>query len=274
VGPYCLGGYPAAVDYPDQSNLCPHCHRAAAFDLVHRVRITPEFAMIVAAWDTDLVKLPLGPGQTVERKIEHAPVEVCLVVFRCQGCRRSSVFHEHRIEFPASPEQDGQPRLKHWFDLSYPKRPPRQLPGESVPKPVRSFYEEGGVAEAAGARRAAAAMFRGSVEAICDALGVPRTAQNKSGKEYPRKLRDRVDDLATKGVDADIVADLHEARLVGNDSLHDGLVYSADELADVAELIADAVKLAFIQPAEKQAMREKRSARREVNRAQTGMVRG
>jgi glutaredoxin len=111
----CLGGYPAAVDYPDKSDVCPHCHRAAAFDLVHRVRISPEFAMIVAAWNT------------------------------------------------------------------------------------------------AGARRAAAAMFRGSVEAICDALGVPRTAQSKAGKEYPRKLRDRVDDLATKGVDRDIVDDLHEA---------------------------------------------------------------
>jgi hypothetical protein len=123
---------------------------------------------------------------------------------------------------------------------------------------VRSFYEEGGVAEAAGARRAAAAMFRGSVEAICDALDIPRKGS----------LRDRVDDLATKGVDRDIVEDLHEARLVGNDSLHDGTIYDADELADVAELIADAVRLALVLPAEKQAMKEKRNARREGNRAQ------
>jgi hypothetical protein len=46
------------------------------------------------------------------------------------------------------------------------------------------------------------------------------------------------------------------------------LVYAADELADVAELIADAVRLAFVQPAEKKAMRDKRSERREAHRAQ------
>jgi Domain of unknown function (DUF4145) len=223
--------------------------------------------MIVAAWDTNLVDIPRGPGQTVQHKVEHDLIEVCLVVFRCQGCRGSSVFHEHRVEIPAHLAEGG-PRIKHWFVLSYPKRPPRQLPGEAVPESVRSFYEEGGVAEAAGARRAAAAMFRGSVEAICDALDVPRTAQSKTGKEYPRKLWDRVEDLATRGVDGDIVADLHEARLVGNDSLHDGLIYSPDELADVADLIADAVKLAFVQPAERQAMRDKRREHREAHRAQ------
>jgi hypothetical protein len=61
---------------------------------------------------------------------------------------------------------------------------------------------------------------------------------------------------------------MHEARLVGNDSLHDGLVYSPDELADIAELIAAAVKLAFVQPAEKEAMKEARRLRREANQAQ------
>jgi hypothetical protein len=141
------------------------------------------------------------------------------------------------------------------------------LPGEGVPEEVRSFYEEGGVAMAAGAPRAAAAMFRGAVEAMCDALGVARTTQSKTGREIPRNLRDRVNDLEEKGVDPDIVEDLHEARLVGNDSLHDGLIYAADELADVAELIAHAVQLAFVHPADKRAMKEKRDARREAHQA-------
>ena len=190
-------------------------------------------------------------------------------MFRCQGkgCRRSSTFLDHRFEIP-SRAPTGKPTVKHAFALSYPKRPPRQLPDDGVPEKVRSFYAEGGIAEAAGAPRAAAVMFRGSVEAICDALGVPRTVQGKAGREYPRRLLDRVNDLEAKGVDPDIVTDMHAARLVGNDSLHDGLVYSPDELADIAELIAAAVKLAFVQPAEKEAMKEARRLRREANQAQ------
>ena len=153
--------------------------------------------------------------------------------------------------------------------LSYPKRSPRRLTGDSVPEAVHSFYEEGGIAEAAGAPRAAAAMFRGAVEAICDALEIPRKAKNNAGKEYRRNLQDRVDELAKKGIDGDVVSDMHEARLVGNDSLHDGLSYSREELADIADLIAEAVHLAFVQPAERRTMREARKARREAHKIPT-----
>jgi hypothetical protein len=263
-----MGGYPAAVDFPDKAQVCPHCHRVAAFDVVHRVRLSPQFSTVVPAWDEDVLVVAggnsNGPG-TLE--IRHDPHEVCLVVFQCQGCKKSSAFHEFRFEFPREVVGDRNP-IKHWFAPSYPKRSPRQLPGDGVPEPVRSFYEEGGVAEAAGAPRAAAAMFRGAVEAICDALEVPATAKNSEGKQYQRKLQARVDDLASKGIDGEVVLDMHEARLVGNDSVHDGLIYSADELADIADLIAEAVQLAFVQPAEKQAMRDKRKERRKAHRAQ------
>jgi hypothetical protein len=162
-----------------------------------------------------------------------------------------------------------EPPIRHWFVLSYPKRSPRRLTGDSVPEAVHSFYEEGGIAEAAGAPRAAAAMFRGAVEAICDALEIPRKAKNNAGKEYRRNLQDRVDELAKKGIDGDVVSDMHEARLVGNDSLHDGLSYSREELADIADLIAEAVHLAFVQPAERRTMREARKARREAHKIPT-----
>jgi hypothetical protein len=192
-----------------------------------------------------------------EDRKKHRPFEVYLVVFQCQGCENSSAFHEYRIRILNHAEPTVQAQIKRWFVPSYPNPIPRKLPGHGVPSAVRSFYEEGGIAEAANAPRAAAAMFRGAVEAICDALEIPRK----------RSLRDRVDDLATKGIDSDIVADMHEARLVGNDSMHDGLTYSAEELADVADLIADAVKLAFVQPAERQAMRKKRLQTRQAHRA-------
>jgi hypothetical protein len=258
--------YPASVDYPDKSQVCPHCHRVAAFDVVHRVRLDPEFSTIVAAWDKNEVEITDAGGEVRQLEVPHSRSEVCLVVFQCQGCKRSSAFHEFRIEFPREAVGDRDP-ITHWFAPSYPKRSPRQLPGDGVPDAVRSFYEEGGVAEAAGARRAAAAMFRGAVEAMCDAYEIPRTAKNDAGKEYQRRLQVRVDDLATKGLDSEVVKDMHEARLVGNDSVHDGLAYSAEELADIADLIEEAVHLAFVQPAERQAMRRKRLERRQSNRA-------
>jgi len=64
-------------------------------------------------------------------------------------------------------------------------------------------------------------------------------------------LQVRVDDLASKGIDSEVVKNLHEAPLVGNDSVHDGVSYPAGELADIADLIAEAVQLAFVQPAER-----------------------
>jgi hypothetical protein len=112
-------------------------------------------------------------------------------------------------------------------------------------------------------------MFRGAVEAICDALDIPRTAPGKAGNKRQRSLLERVDDLATKDIDRAVVSDMHEARLVGNDSLHDGLSYSRDELADIADLIAEAVQLAFVQPVERQAMRDARKARREAHKIPT-----
>jgi hypothetical protein len=76
-------------------------------------------------------------------------------------------------------------------------------------------------------------------------------------------LEQQIDALAAKGVDADIVRDLHEARLTGNWSIHRRTTFSAAEVADVAVLIRDAVEILYVQPQKRQAMREAREARRD-----------
>lgn len=48
--------------------------------------------------------------------------------------------------------------------------------------------------------------------------------------------------------------------MVGNDSLHDGLAYSQDEPADVAELVTEVVTILYVHPAQ-------RAARRAENKA-------
>ncbi len=42
--------------------------------------------------------------------------------------------------------------------------------------------------------------------------------------------------------------------MLGNDSIHAGLTYSAEEVEDVAKLIEEAVLVLYVQPEEKPAM--------------------
>jgi hypothetical protein len=188
--------------------------------------------------------------------VDRTAYELYLIVFRCQGCRKPSTFHENRIEMPAASDTGGS-SVKVWYSQSYPAKQYRQLNGPGVPELVRSLYEEAARAESIGARRAAGVMYRATVEAICGELDVPREHNGKR-----QNLYDRIQELTNKNVDPAVVRDLHEARVVGNDAIHEYLEYSSEELADVAELINDAVLTAFVQPHERLAMRMARAARR------------
>jgi hypothetical protein len=132
----------------------------------------------------------------------------------------------------------------------WPDRPPRELPKE-VPGLVRSLYKEASVSENADALRAAAGLYRATVEALLDDRKVPAG-----------RLQPRIDQLATQGVDPDLVRDLHEARLLGNWSLHQGVEFTAEEVGDVAMLIRDAVEVLYVQPKKREAMRLAREERR------------
>jgi hypothetical protein len=79
-------------------------------------------------------------------------------------------------------------------------------------------------------------------------------------------LNAKIDDLASKGVEQSIIDDLHEARFLGNWSLHEGVSFSTDQVADVAELISEAVNILYVEPARRAAMRESRKASRDASR--------
>src|SRR6266545_6380969 len=116
---------------------------------------------------------------------------------------------------------------------------------------MRGLFREASLAAHVGARRAAAGAYRAAVEAILN-----------DKKIEGRKLEPRIDALGSKGVDADIVRGLHEARLLGNWSLHEGVDFSDEEVDDVAELIADACHELYEEPARREAMRAAREAKR------------
>jgi Domain of unknown function (DUF4145) len=169
---------------------------------------------------------------------------VLLEVWTCAVCDRSSLYLQ---VFRASTEFDRAPTETL---LAWPRRTPRAL-NAVAPDEVRSLFSEASVAEYAGALRGAAGLYRAAVEAMLKDLSIEA-----------RTLYDRIEALRARGVGDDVMSDLHEARMLGNDSLHDGLVYSPEEVSDVAQLIEDVVEGLYVEPAHRTAMRDAREARR------------
>ncbi|MEU6530496.1 DUF4145 domain-containing protein [Streptomyces sp. NPDC046928] len=132
----------------------------------------------------------------------------------------------------------------------WPTTTPRELAPEA-PETVREVFAEGALAEAAGAFRLAGIGYRATVEQIVKERGAGG-----------RNLYERITALKDLGVSQEIVDAFHEARFVGNDAAHDALAYSAEEIADIAELIHEAVLVLYVQPAQRAKMASQRAARR------------
>ena len=165
-------------------------------------------------------------------------------VWTCLRCDR--VFVNLKV-FEDGSEQSREP-IKEV--VVYPIAPPRTLP-DIAPLSVRSLFEEASVAETAGALRGAAGLLRATVETLLNERGFTQGP-----------LFDKIEKLRDQGVDGDIVDDLHEARFLGNDSLHDGVTFAPEEVGDVAALISDAIDQLYVEPARRQAMRQARKDRR------------
>lgn len=171
-------------------------------------------------------------------------------IWRCDYCKRTTA----ELIWWAKPEALRDKDESDMFAMVacrtiYPEPMPRTLQPE-VPERIRSLFDEAARTEAAGAVRLAGAGYRAVVEEICKDQGATG-----------RTLFDKITDLEDR-LSPGIVGALHEARMVGNDSLHDGLVYSQDELADVAELVTEVVTILYVHPAQRAAMAAARSARR------------
>ncbi len=165
-------------------------------------------------------------------------------VWECLLCKKSMIIVR---TFEAGENQEREPVAA---SILYPVLPPKTLQDEA-PAAVTSLYREASVAENAGALRGAAALYRAAVEQLLTDLGIP-----------DGKLGRRIEQLADRGVDVDVVTSFHEARLLGNWSLHDGVEFSPEEVSDVAELIVEATEELYVIPAKREEMRAARAARR------------
>ncbi|MGW6927514.1 DUF4145 domain-containing protein [Streptomyces sp. NPDC054950] len=136
-----------------------------------------------------------------------------------------------------------------WRRQVWPEPVPREL-STDVPEMVRTLYAEASRAENAHGFRLAGVGYRAVVEEICKDQGA--TANT---------LYAKITELAGRGLPQDVVDSMHEARVVGNDSVHQNVEYAADEIEDLAELIAEAVEILYVQPAKRKRMAAARAAR-------------
>ncbi|MFF0257900.1 DUF4145 domain-containing protein [Streptomyces microflavus] len=175
-----------------------------------------------------------------------------LMTLECHWCKRESVFLRlANFEWlKASAQGHAANITTKDLEQVWPKKTPRELAPEA-PETAREVFAEGALAEAASAYRLAGIGYRATVEQIVKERGA-------SGKN----LRDRIASLQDLGASQEIVDAFHEARFVGNDAAHDALAYSAEEIADIAELIHEAVLVLYVQPAQRAKMATQRAARR------------
>lgn len=166
----------------------------------------------------------------------------------CQFCGKPST----RLYTYDADEPDKRSKAAVNYYLIWPPKSPRDL-DPAAPEAVRSLYTEASLCEEAGALRGAAAMLRAAVEELCKERGATG-----------RWLADKIEDLTNRGLSREVVDDLHQARTLGNWTMHDGVTFAADEVADVAELIAEAVTVIYVQPAQRAAMRAARKARQQA----------
>lgn len=180
---------------------------------------------------------------------DYLPSEACvrLKMWKCLHCEKAQTLLERYEEGSVDDGREPVETTQVW-----PRIGPREL-ADDAPQDARSLYREASLAEGVGALRAAAALYRAATEAI---------VRDQVGDQGP--LYDRIEKLDAS---QDLIQDLHEARLTGNWSLHDGLAFSPEEISDVADLIRDAANEIYVLPAARQAMREARASRREAAKA-------
>jgi hypothetical protein len=224
--------------FEDGAGFCPWHKRDSSFKAVHELTsVAPYFIP------------PWGQRNVFEDEKKKGTAYTGLVVMECLHCAKAVVLLESIAILPGQ-EPDDVPELHQQRIMVSPAPIAREL-HESAPEVIRDLFAEASTCEEAGAFRAAGVMYRAAVEELV-----------KEQQATGRTLYDKIESL--KGtLSTELVEDLHEARMLGNDSIHDGLTYSAEEVEDVAKLIEEAVLVLYVQPEQKRAMREARKTRRD-----------
>ena len=224
---------------------CPHCRNHAALSVQEDGIVkSPDTASFFAEGNKVNVFQHLAP-----------PFHVRLAVtLTCDYCDNQTIFHRV-VEAVAASSLDlegfTQPKLKTVLvQQLWPSPVPREIAAEA-PEAVRAVFADAAKAEAAQAFSLAGVGYRAVVEQIVKDQGAAGDSLYK-----------KIEDLRSRGLTEDLISSFHEARAVGNTSVHDGMSYAPDEVADIAELITEAIHALYVVPAQRAAMQASREARR------------
>lgn len=229
-----------SIEFDQGTGLCPHCGHHVAATTIGRTTIDPDWVSYCITSSQVLEEKPM------EFVIDTSTETVSVETLRCQFCSGLITFLDHR-----SPDQGPNGSLEMTLDtrtMIYPSQSPRELPSHA-PEAARSLYAEASQCESVGALRGAGVLYRATVEEIVK-------DQGGTGKN----LYEQIESLKGK-LDAEVIADLDQSRIVGNDSIHHGVTFSSEEVEDLAEVIYEACHVLYAAPAERQAFRDRRNAR-------------
>ncbi|MEV7297204.1 DUF4145 domain-containing protein [Streptomyces microflavus] len=223
--------------------VCPYtdCATGTVMDMVDQRMIAPESREYVFAdfGEDGEGSLPVYPHSSWTQQ-ECWVCQLCgRSILEVIECQETGVGKQTRVEELT--------RLVLW-----PSPAPRLLHPD-VPERIRSAYEEASRAENAGAARLAGVGYRSAVEELCKDQGATH-----------KTLHGKIRELAAKNLPGDIITALDETRVVGNDSVHQGVAYSDEELGDIAELVAEATVLLYVQPAQRRRLADSRRKRHEA----------
>ncbi|MGD7790279.1 DUF4145 domain-containing protein [Propionibacteriaceae bacterium Y1700] len=224
------------VIFENDTGVCPNCDLGSAFQQQEHVRIWPQHYRY--GWGSH--NSPPQEGVWID-----------LTTISCLHCSKTVVYRDQFARVPVDDGAKTERRLIH-RTLVYPALSPREL-NKVVPEAIHSFFREASLCEQTGALRGASVLYRAAVEELIKDQGATGST-----------LYARIEDLKS-GPAADLVDDFHEARMLGNDSIHDGLVYTAEEVEDIANLIDEATVVLYVQPAERKRLRQSRQYRRTKN---------
>ncbi|MBT2392610.1 DUF4145 domain-containing protein [Streptomyces sp. ISL-1] len=222
--------------------VCPYpdCGIGSAMDLADQWVISPECRTYT--WESPSGGYLNTHGLDSWQQGETWVCQMCgRTVLEIASCKRGGM-----------PDHVNRPTVEVSRQVLWPAPPPRVL-GVEVPEKIRSLYEEASRTENVGAPRLAGVGYRATVEEICKDQGATH-----------HTLHGKIQELAVKGLPSEVINALDETRIVGNDSAHHGLEYTPEELSDIAELVAEATVILYVQPAQRRRLAESRKLRHEA----------
>lgn len=221
------------------ADYCPHHESDSRFECIWRGWLEPHWQEVAISQ---------------KRTWQHAYLE--LRALRCLFCSEIVVATYSYPEvdgttLAAIAEMLGGRGVPTASKMIYPNVSTPKLPSE-VPRVVASLWEEAALCASVGALRGAAGCLRGAVELIAKDQGIT------SGR-----IIEKIDALGQQlGLAQDLIDALHDTRLTGNWSLHDGVEFTRDEIDDLSGLVMEVVEIVYVQPARRAAMAANRAARR------------